>query len=227
LASSPREAGQPLNGGLEGPPSAGEWLNMDLYAEWAPTYSPYPHNALMEVEQMVVLSLLPPVSGRRVLDVGCGTGRYMRLVAALGAQVMGIDLSPAMLSRARDDGAVVARGDMAALPVKSATCDVVLCGLSIMDVGALAAVVKEFARVLRPRGVLVCSTLHPSGREQGWRRTFDAADGRRTLPAHWHSRDDHTRACREAGLNVEYVEEPGLTPGGAPVTMVVRARRMV
>jgi malonyl-CoA O-methyltransferase len=200
---------------------------MDLYAEWAATYSPYPHNALMEVEQMVVLSLLPPVSGRLVLDVGCGTGRYLRLSGALGAQVLGIDLSAAMLSRAQGDGAAIARGDMVALPIRSATCDVVLCGLAIMDVAVLGPVVKEFARVLRPRGVLVCSTLHPSGRELGWRRTFDSADGRRFLPAHWHSRDDHTRACRDAGLHVECLAEPGLTPSGAPVAMVVRARRML
>ena len=201
-------------------------VNMDRYAEWAPTYSPYPHNALMEVEQMVVLSLLPPVSGRRVLDVGCGTGRYMRLADALGAKVVGIDLSLAMLSRARDGGVAVARGDMAALPVASATCDVVLCGLAIMDVAVLGAVVGEFARVLRPRGVVVCSTLHPSGRERGWQRTFETADGPRTLPAHWHSRDDYTRACGAAGLNIECVKEPSLAPGEEPVAMVVRARRM-
>jgi malonyl-CoA O-methyltransferase len=72
-------------------------VRTDPYADWAPTYPPYPHNALMEVEQMVVMSLLPPVSGRRVLDVGCGTGRYMRLVGALGAEVVGVDLSAAML----------------------------------------------------------------------------------------------------------------------------------
>jgi len=180
----------------------------------------------MEVEQMVVLSLLPPVSGRRVLDVGCGTGRYLHLAGALGAKVIGIDLSPAMLARARDGGAAVARGDMAALPVTSATCDVVLCGLSLMDIEALDDVVKEFARVLRPRGVVVCSTLHPSGRAQGWQRTFSTTDGGRALPAHWHTRNDHVRACRDAGLNIEFVEEPPLKPGGAPVAMVIRARRM-
>jgi malonyl-CoA O-methyltransferase len=180
----------------------------------------------MEIEQMVVLSLLPPVSGRRVLDVGCGTGRYLHLAGALGAQVIGIDLSPAMLARARTGGAAVARGDMAALPVKTATCDVLLCGLSLMDIEALDDVVQEFARVLRPRGVAVWSTLHPSGREQGWQRTFNAGDDSRTLPAHWHTRADHTRACRNAGMSIETVEEPPLQPGGAPVAMVIRARRM-
>jgi malonyl-CoA O-methyltransferase len=201
-------------------------LRSDPYAEWAPAYPPYAHNALMEVEQAAVLSLLPPVSGRRVLDAGCGTGRYMQLLGALGAQVIGIDQSPAMLARARECGAGIARGDMAALPVSSATCDVVVCGLCIMDVADLVAVVAEFARVLRPRGVVVCSTLHPSGRDRGWTRTYESRTGLRTLPVLWHGRDDHERACRRVGLNIEAVQEPRLTPVGPAVALVVRARKV-
>lgn len=196
----------------------------DPYAKWAPTYPPYAHNALMEVEQMVMLSLLPPVANRRVLDVGCGTGRYIRLLGALGARVLGVDRSTAMLARALESEAALVRGDMTALPVASATCDVVLCGLSIMDVAVLDEVVGEFARVLRRRGVALYSTLHPSGREQGWQRTFDASGARHALPTHWHTRDDHARACRNAGLHIEAVEEPGLESRGQPVAMVVRAR---
>jgi malonyl-CoA O-methyltransferase len=201
-------------------------LRTDPYAEWAPRYPPYAHNALMEVEQMAVLSLLPPVWGRRVLDVGCGTGRYIHLAGALGAEVTGIDLSPAMLAHARRGGAAVARGDMTALPVRSASCDVVLCGLSIMDVESLAAVVTEFARALRPRGVVVYSSLHPSGRDLGWQRTFAASGQVHTLVAHWHTRADHEHACGHAGLSIEKVDEPALPSGGPPVALVVRARRV-
>ncbi|HUE87360.1 MAG TPA: methyltransferase domain-containing protein [Vicinamibacterales bacterium] len=201
-------------------------MRTDPYAEWAPTYPPYAHNALMEVEQAAVLSLLPPVSGRRVLDVGCGTGRYMQLLAALGAQVIGIDRSPAMLARARACAAALAQGDMMALPVAPAACDVVVSGLCLMDVTDLDAVIAEFARVLRLRGVAVYSTLHPSGRDEGWTRTFESPAGRRTMPVCWHAGDDHKRACSGAGLNIEIVEEPPLTPGGQPVAMVIRARRV-
>lgn len=176
---------------------------------------------------MVVLSLLPPVSGRRVLDVGCGTGRYMRLAGALGARVTGIDVSAAMLTRARQAGTTIVRGDMTALPVLSASCDVVLCGLSIMDVERLAAAVSEFARALRPRGVVVYSSLHPSGRARGWQRTFEASGRRHTLAAHWHTLEEHERACRNAGLSIERVNEPALPSGGPPVALVVRARRVL
>jgi malonyl-CoA O-methyltransferase len=198
---------------------------MDAYAAWAPTYPPHAHNALMEVEQAVLLSLLPPVSGRTVLDAGCGTGRYMRLLVALGAHAIGVDLSRAMAERARDQELSVVRGDMAALPIASASCDVVVSGLAVIDVPNLRAVVAEWARVLRHRGVVVYSTLHPAGRELGWTRTFDVEGTTRTLPAHWHTWLDHQRACRHAGLEIEAMEQPALTPGSQAVAMVVRARR--
>ena len=196
----------------------------DAYAAWAPTYPPHAHNALMEAEQTAVLELLPPVSGRAVLDAGCGSGRYMRLLAVLGARVTGVDLSQAMVSRARALKLPVVRGDMAALPLASASCDVVVSGLAIPDVPNLKRVAAEWARVLRHRGVVVYSTLHPTGQDLGWTRTYQSVEGTRTLPAHWHTTLDHQDACAQAGLEIETVREPGLTRDGRPVALVIRAR---
>ena len=197
----------------------------DLYADWASSYPPFAHNALMEVEQAVVLALLPAVGRSRVLDAGCGTGRYARLLRARGAAVVGIDLSHAMLTRARGIGAPLVRGDVAALPLAAATFDLVLSGLCVVDVPALPPVLTEYARVLRAGGVVVYSTLHPRGQALGWTRTYHAADGTRTLPAHWHTRADHEQACARARLDIEAIEEPALTPGTEGVAMIVRARR--
>jgi malonyl-CoA O-methyltransferase len=197
----------------------------DAYAAWAPTYPPHAHNALMEAEQTAMLELLPPVSGRAVLDAGCGSGRYMRLLAALGARVIGLDVSQSMVSRAQSLRLPVVLGDMAALPIASASCDIVVSGLVIPDVPNLDCVAAEWARVLKRRGVVVYSTLHPIGRDLGWTRTYQTVDGTRTMPAHWHTTLDHFDACGRAGLDIETVREPGLTREGRPVAMVLRARR--
>src|SRR4051812_18331942 len=50
--------------------------------------------------------MLPPMAGRRVVDLGCGYGWFCRWAAAAGAQsVLGLDVSRKMLARAADDGA--------------------------------------------------------------------------------------------------------------------------
>jgi malonyl-CoA O-methyltransferase len=197
----------------------------DPYSQWAAAYPPHAHNALMEVEQAAVLSLLPPVSERRVLDAGCGTGRYTRLLGMLGARVIGVDLSKAMLSRAREMQLRVVRADTAFLPIVSSCCDLVVSGLAVMDVAELGPVLREWSRVLRHRGVLVYSTLHPRGGELGWKRTYDAGGRTHTMPTNWHTHRDHELACRAAGFAIERVDEPKLPAGDQPVALIVRARR--
>ena len=73
----------------------------DAYALWASSYPPRPHNKLMEAEQAAVVALLPDLSGCQALDAGCGTGRYLRVLADRGATVTGVDLSAPMLAHAR------------------------------------------------------------------------------------------------------------------------------
>ena len=208
-------------------------VSSDPYAAWAPLYASTPHNPLMEAEQRAVLALLPPLVGCTVLDAGCGTGRYGRVARAAGAtRVIGVDRSAAMLEGAGRDGWLV-RGDVRALPLVDRSCDVIVSGLMLPDLADLAETACEWRRVVRPGGVIVCSTLHPVGAELGWTRTFDTPHGRRTLPAHWHTLADHQTASAAAGLIVDAFLEPVIdseqcTPTSArlvPAALVVRLRR--
>jgi malonyl-CoA O-methyltransferase len=176
----------------------------------------------MEVEQEAVLAMLPAVSGRVALDAGCGTGRYAHRLRGLGASlVIGCDRSAAMLARA--GGPHLIRADLPSLPLASAAVDVVVCGLALNDVADLRPVMTELARILKPGGSLVASLLHPRGAAEGWRRTFDAGEGVREVPACWHAADQLQRACAQASLSIVEVREPGLTPPGPPVALIFRA----
>lgn len=194
------------------------------YAEWAASYPPRAHNPLMEVEQSTVLRLMPPVVGLCVLDAGCGTGRYARLLLERGAsKVVALDSSEAMLKAAKPLEWLI-RAELTALPLADASFEVVVSGLALPDVSDLGRVVGEWQRVLRPRGYLVYSTLHPDGATLGWTRTFETSHGYWELPAHWHTPSDHREACASAGLAIETVAEPSLDQGN-PVAFVLRARR--
>jgi malonyl-CoA O-methyltransferase len=199
------------------------------YQQWAPSYPPAPHNALMRAEQSAVMELMPDVSGRIGLDAGCGTGRYLRILEARGAAtIIGVDLTPEMLVRARRPGATIVRGDLCAIPLASASIDVAICGLALNDVAAVDQALHELGRVIRPGGQMVCSVVHPRGGVLGWSRTFETDDGPCSIVTHWHSRASLERGCARAQLAIEVVAEPRLPTGIAnppdgPVALVVRA----
>ena len=75
-------------------------------------------------EKEAVLSALGPVDDKRVLEVACGTGRFTVMMAQRGADIIGLDISPAMLSQGRQkakragvaDHVEFMRGDAARLP---------------------------------------------------------------------------------------------------------------
>ncbi len=70
------------------------------YDKWGSTYDRDP-NPLIAVEERVTLDVIGDVRGQRVLDLGCGTGRYCVLLARRGAELVGVDPSEEMLERAR------------------------------------------------------------------------------------------------------------------------------
>lgn len=198
---------------------------LPAYAQWAASYPPRPHNRLMEAEQAVVLELLPDLRSLTVLDAGCGTGRYLRLCAERGADVVGLDLSTPMLWYARDISPHVACGSVCNVPLRSGSVDVVVCGLVLGDVETLAVALAELARVLRPGGTLLYSVVHPEGARHGWSRSFEVGGRLCAVKTYWHTQDDHRQACADAGLEIDGWQEPSLQERpDLPVALVVRAR---
>jgi SAM-dependent methyltransferase len=107
------------------------------------------------------------VSGESVLDVGCGTGVVAVTAACAGARVSGLDLTPALLERARENAAIAAvdigfiEGDAEALPYPDAAFDVVLSQFGHMFAPRPDVAVAEMLRVLKPGGRIAFSTWPP------------------------------------------------------------------
>jgi len=139
------------------------------YQLWADTWDSTP-SPIVAVEERVLRSWIAALRPRRVVDVGCGTGRW---TARLGA--IGIDASPAMLSVAAGKPGLRGRlavADAAALPLATGCCDMALCALTLGHVRDRAAAMGELARIVEPGGTLLLTDFHPAAAAQGWRRTF-------------------------------------------------------
>lgn len=118
------------------------------------------------VEKAALFALLPALQGRRILEVGCGTGNISLALARRGAQVVGLDLSGPMLalaaSKARREGLDLSfiRGAAGALPLAAAGFDGVVSILALDFIPDRGGAVREMVRVLRPGGFLALAFLN-------------------------------------------------------------------
>jgi malonyl-CoA O-methyltransferase len=200
----------------------------EAYALWAGSYPAYAHNPVMQAEERAMLGLMPAtLQGQTVLDVGCGSGRYMLHALRRGAtRVTGVDLSPEMLQRAGaelsalppDAGAEIelVQGSLAALPVRDAFADLTVCGLVVGHLEHLQQALTELHRVTRPGGVLLCSDVHPIGHALGWLRDFKFGNQRYAVRHTQHLYSDWHDACATLGWQIERVLEPMLDPADIP-----------
>ena len=117
----------------------------------------------------VVVERLEPAPGVRWLDLACGTGAVAEAAAAAGAEVVGIDLAPALIDTARERAAELGLeidyrvGDCEALDLDDASFDVVSSTCGVMFAPDHAAVASELARVTRPGGRIGLANWTPTG----------------------------------------------------------------
>ena len=78
------------------------WLSpSDAYRVWAQTYD-REANPMLSLEQRILAAVLPSVEGLDVVDLGCGTGRWLEILKTQNTHsLLGTDPSPEMLSHAR------------------------------------------------------------------------------------------------------------------------------
>lgn len=136
------------------------------YDRWAAVYD-HDANPLVQLEEPLVREWVGQVSGRTVLDLGCGTGRHALWLASQGEIVSAVDFSEGMLTEARqkpgaDAIRFVAHDVHQPLPFADATFDLVVSGLVLEHLRELSPFFSEARRVLKVQGRAFISAMHPA-----------------------------------------------------------------
>jgi SAM-dependent methyltransferase len=139
-----------------------------MRAAWmAGDFSKIAKNTAAEAEAFVTRLNIAP--GTEVLDVACGTGNTAIPLARRGARVTGVDIAPNLLEQARArataEGLEIAfhEGDAEQLPYPDANFDAVVTMFGAMFAPRHEMVAAEFARVLKPGGLLAMANWTPGG----------------------------------------------------------------
>lgn len=121
--------------------------------------SDYFDDASFFMQRDNTLRWLGEISGKQILDAGCGVGAFSEPLAKQNT-VYGVDFSEKSLAFAAGRGLHTVTGDLTALPFEGGTFDVVLCIGVIQLIEQYMPVLAELARVTKPGGTLLVQTLH-------------------------------------------------------------------
>ena len=190
--------GTELSGATEGP------VDMEMLADFVELVGAHPAN--------------------RVADVGCGPGRVAAFLAVRGIEVVGIDVSPAMLAVALNahPGILFEEGTLTALPISDRSLAGAVCWYSVIYTppGHLDDVFTELVRTIAPDGWLLVA--FQAGNGEGVHR--DNAFGSTTpLTSYRHAPDDMVRRLTKVGLQVGRREtrEPAFAHETTPQSFIL------
>ena len=160
----------PRPGGQGGPDRYGQRMagTSARYDQIADFYDAAAGQAVTDPATAALLELAGDVRRMRLLDVACGPGRVARELARRGAQVTGLDISAALLAKAREHeqreplGVTYLHTDATGRDVLAGQVfDGAVCNYGLSDIDDLDGLLANLARLITVGGMLVFSLLHP------------------------------------------------------------------
>lgn len=181
--------------------------NSAAFGAWAQVYDGQA-NPLLALEERFLKHMLPDISGKHVLDMGCGTGRWLAYLDSLkkAASLCGVDGSQEMLQIAEmklSPTILLIHSSLPHLPLPSENVDLVLASFVLSYIRNINCCANEMMRVLRDGGDLFLSDMHPqTAAELKWRRNFHSTTREYALETTSHSLEELVEMMNRKGARL-------------------------
>lgn len=181
------------------------------YNSWAAQYDTN-KNRTRDLEAVALRATLAAIPFEACLEIGCGTGKNTEWLVRSAMHVTAVDLSAAMLGRARkkvNSNKVTFQQADVTKPWSFATqvYDLVTFSLVLEHIQQLDFIFEQTAAALKSGGYVYIGELHPFKQYTGTKARFDTAEGRQEVECHTHHISDFVQDARQHGLRLIELNE--------------------
>lgn len=183
------------------------------YNDWAETYDAV-QNRTRDLAAQALRQIKLDFAGRKVVEVGCGTGCNTAWLVERADEIVGLDFSEQMLARAQSRvntprARFLQHDARAAWPLADSSADVVVAMLILEHIEQLEPFFVEAARVLKPSGQFFLCELHPMRQLGGGQAQFsnNRTGERQFVAAFLHDVSAYVNAGLSSGFELEHLGE--------------------
>ncbi|HJV19723.1 MAG TPA: class I SAM-dependent methyltransferase [Sediminibacterium sp.] len=181
------------------------------YDQWSEQYDTN-QNKTRDLEAVSLRQTLSELRCKRILEIGCGTGKNTAWLQTITDELLAVDLSDKMLAVAKSkitsgrvafqQADITQNWDFARQPF-----DLITFSLVLEHINDLSPILHKAHLALAPGGKVYIGELHPFKQYSGTKARFDTAQGTQVVACFNHHISDFTGGAQAAGFEIELINE--------------------
>ena len=184
--------------------------NITGYNKWSDFYDSYP-NPTLAIDDLSFPKFYSGIRNKRVLEIGCGTGRHTKRLIELKNTVVGVDISAGMLKKARqkinNPNVFFIEGDILNVKIPNAPFDSIVMSLVLEHILDLNRFFNRSAELLKAGGSFLFSEIHPERTKAGTMAHFKQTNGDEFyLESRPHTELEIRNAASKCGFEIELMQ---------------------
>jgi len=185
---------------------------LEEYNSWSKSYD-NDSNPTRDLDSLAVSQNSQRYKAKRIIEIGCGTGKNTTILAEIGSSVHALDFSPGMIEIARkklsskDNVEFTITDIRQKWPLEDKSADVITCSLVLEHIENLEFIFSEANRILMDSGEFFISELHPYRQYQGKKANYIRNNEKIEITAYKHDVSEFVNTAIDHHFKLERIDE--------------------